>query len=226
MTFQTSTALNSDVATRPRKAFPRPQMGIMDKFIVENGLYAEGYEYVCGVDEVGRGPLAGPVVCAAVIMPRGDAIEGVDDSKKLTAKRREALAEEIKRRAVALAICHVEPDIIDKINILQATRLCMKNAVESLSPQPGFVLTDGNMTLDISIPQRSIIKGDANCYCIGAASIVAKVARDEMMREYAAIYPGYGFERNAGYGTAEHIAAIKERGLTPVHRRSFTKKWQ
>ena len=198
----------------------------MDKLAWETALHAEGYRYVCGVDEVGRGPLAGPVVCAAVIMPPDDILEGVDDSKKLTAKRRERLASLIRQKAVAWAICRVEPQVIDEINILQATRLCMKNAVESLSVRPDFVLTDGNMTLDTDIPQKSIVKGDARCYCIGAASIIAKVERDALMAEYAAVYPGYGFEKNAGYGTAAHIQAIKDNGLTPIHRRSFTKKWQ
>ena len=198
----------------------------MDKLAWETALHAEGYRYVCGVDEVGRGPLAGPVVCAAVIMPPDDILEGVDDSKKLTAKRRERLASLIRQKAVAWAICRVEPQVIDEINILQATRLCMKNAVESLSVRPDYVLTDGNMTLDTDIPQKSIVKGDARCYCIGAASIIAKVERDALMAEYAAVYPGYGFEKNAGYGTAAHIQAIKDNGLTPIHRRSFTKKWQ
>ena len=198
----------------------------MDKLSYENALHARGYRYVCGVDEVGRGPLAGPVVCAAVIMPEGEPIEGVDDSKKLSAKKRRALSDLIRQRAVAWGICAVQPQVIDEINILQATRLCMKNAVESLSVRPDFVLTDGNMTLDIDIDQQSIVKGDANCYCIGAASIIAKVERDALMVAYAGVYPGYGFERNAGYGTAAHIAAIEELGLTPIHRRSFTKKWQ
>ena len=198
----------------------------MDKLSYERQLHGSGYRYVCGVDEVGRGSLAGPVVCAAVIMPSDDVIEGVDDSKKLTPRRRTALAGLIRQKAVAWAICRVEPRVIDKINILQATRLCMKNAVESLSVRPDFVLVDGNMTLDIDIEQRSIIGGDASCYCIGAASIIAKVFRDELMAQYAAVYPGYGFEKNAGYGTAEHIAAIVAKGLTPIHRRSFTKKWQ
>lgn len=198
----------------------------MDKLYYESKLHERGIKYVCGVDEVGRGPLAGPVVCAAVIMPEGDIIEGVDDSKKLSAKMRQKLSELIRQKAVAWAICRVEPQVIDDINILQATRLCMKNAVESLEVKPDFVLTDGNMTLDIDIEQRSIVKGDANCYCIGAASIIAKVYRDALMAEYAAVYPGYGFEKNAGYGTAAHIAAIKAQGLTPIHRRSFTGKWQ
>ena len=198
----------------------------MDKLFYERQLHTQGCKYVCGVDEVGRGPLAGPVVCAAVIMPEDDIIEGVDDSKKLTAKKREQLADLIKQKAIAWAICRVEPQVIDQINILQATRLCMKNAVEGLSVRPDFVLTDGNMTLDIDIAQKSIVKGDAQCYCIGAASIIAKVERDALMAEYAEVYPGYGFEKNVGYGTAAHIAAIKEKGLTPIHRRSFTKKWQ
>ena len=198
----------------------------MDKLAYEKELLAQGCKYICGVDEVGRGPLAGPVVCAAVIMPLDDIIEGVDDSKKLTAKKREILSEKILEKAIACRICRVEPQIIDEINILQATRLCMKNAVEGLEIAPDFVLTDGNMTLDISIPQRSIIKGDALSYSIGAASIVAKVYRDKIMVEYAKVYPQYGFESNVGYGSKKHIEAIKEFGLTPLHRRSFTKKWQ
>lgn len=198
----------------------------MDKLQYERELILKGYKYVCGVDEVGRGPLAGPVVCAAVIMPLDDVIEGVDDSKKLSKKKREELSEKIQEKAIACHICRVEPQIIDRINILQATRLCMKNAVEGLCPAADFCMTDGNMTLDIAIPQTSIIKGDAKSYTIGAASIVAKVYRDRLMEEYAKQYPEYGFERNAGYGTAEHISAIESFGLTPIHRRSFTTKWK
>lgn len=192
----------------------------------ERELIEKGCKYICGVDEVGRGPLAGPVVCAAVIMPLDDIIEGVDDSKKLSAKKREMLSEKILKTAVAYSICRVEPQIIDEINILQATRLCMKNAVDSLSVAPDFVLTDGNMTLDISVPQRSIIKGDALSYSIGAASIIAKVYRDKLMADYAEIYPQYGFESNVGYGSKAHMQAIERFGLTPIHRRSFTKRWQ
>ena len=165
------------------------------------------------------------MVCAAVIMCADSIVEGVDDSKKLTAKKREKLSALIRQNAIAWAICRVEPQTIDEINILQATRLCMKNAVESLSVRPDFVLTDGNMTLDISIPQQSVVGGDAACYSIGAASIIAKVYRDEVMDEYAAEYPAYAFEKNKGYGTAAHIAAIKECGICPIHRRSFTTKW-
>lgn len=192
----------------------------------ERELIEKGCKYICGVDEVGRGPLAGPVVCAAVIMPLDDIIEGVDDSKKLSAKKREMLSEKILKTAVAYSICRVESEIIDEINILQATRLCMKNAVESLTVAPDFVLTDGNMTLDIAVPQRSIIKGDALSYSIGAASIIAKVYRDKLMTDYAEIYPQYGFESNVGYGSKAHMQAIERFGLTPIHRRSFTKRWQ
>lgn len=197
----------------------------MDKLLYERELHGAGYKYVCGVDEVGRGPLAGPVVCAAVIMPTDDIIEGIDDSKKLSAKKREALSGLILKKAVAYAICRVEPEIIDEINILEATKLCMKNAVESLKIKPDFVLTDGNMTLDISLPQKSIVKGDSLSYSIGAASIAAKVYRDALMDEYDREYPAYAFAKNKGYGTAVHIKAIKEAGICPVHRKSFTKKW-
>lgn len=198
----------------------------MDKLLYERELLLKGFKYICGVDEVGRGPLAGPVVCAAVIMPLDDVIDGVDDSKKLTAKKREDLAEKILKRAVACNICRVEPEIIDGINILEATKLCMKNAIEGLEVKPDYVLCDGNMTLDVAIPQKSIIKGDALSYSIGAASIVAKVYRDKLMNEYDKIYPEYAFASNKGYGTKVHIDAIKASGLSPIHRRSFTKKWQ
>jgi len=198
----------------------------MDKLRYERELIAAGCNYICGVDEVGRGPLAGPVVCAAVIMPLDDIIEGVDDSKKLTAKKREKLSALITDRAVAYAICRVEPQVIDEINILEATKLCMKNAVESLDVKPDFVLTDGNMTLDISVPQKSIIKGDGLSYSIGAASIIAKVYRDKLMDEYDKIYPEYAFANNKGYGTKAHIEGIIRAGICPVHRRSFTKKWR
>ena len=198
----------------------------MDKLEYERELQERGYKYICGVDEVGRGPLAGPVVCAAVIMPLDDIIEGIDDSKKLSAKKREKLAQLIQEKAIACHISRIEPQIIDEINILEATKLCMKNAVEGLEIVPDFVLTDGNMTLDIAIPQMSIVKGDYLSYSIGAASIVAKVFRDKIMDDYAAEYPRYGFEKNKGYGTADHIKGIKEAGLCAIHRRSFTKKWQ
>lgn len=198
----------------------------MDKLKYERDLNAQGYKYVCGVDEVGRGPLAGPVVCAAVVMPLDDIIEGVDDSKKLTPKKREYLAEEIEKKAIAYAICRVEPQVIDEINILEATKLCMKNAVESLKIKPDYVLVDGNMTLDIATPQQSLIKGDYISYTIGAASIIAKVFRDNLMDGYDSVYPAYAFKENKGYGTKKHIEGILSAGLCPIHRRSFTKKWQ
>lgn len=198
-----------------------------DKLVYERELAQEGFRAVAGVDEVGRGPLAGPVVCAAVIMPTDEStlIEGIDDSKKLSPKKREALAELIMKRAIAYRIEEVQASVIDEINILQATRLCMKRAVEGLSPAADFVITDGNMTLDIALPQRSIIKGDALSYSIGAASILAKVYRDALMCEYAKQFPAYGFERNAGYGTAQHIAAIREEGICKIHRKTFVGKF-
>ncbi len=198
-----------------------------EKLKIERELLSKGYRYIVGVDEVGRGPLAGPVVCAAVVMPLDEEllIEGVDDSKKLSEKKRETLSKLIKERAIAYTIVEVSEKIIDEINILEATRLGMKQAVERLSVTPDIVLTDGNMTIDIPFKQHSVIGGDALSYSIGAASIIAKVHRDHMMDEYAKEYPAYAFEKNKGYGTAVHIQAIKEQGLCPIHRRTFTKKF-
>ena len=197
-----------------------------EKLSYEKTLIAKGYRYVIGVDEVGRGPLAGPVVCAAVVMPldENSLVVGVDDSKKLSAKKREQLAEEIKNRALCYQIIEIDEKQIDELNILQATRLGMKKAIESL-PQGDVVLTDGNMTLDIALPQQSVVHGDALSYSIGSASIIAKVHRDALMDEYAKEYPHYAFEKNKGYGTKAHIDGIKEHGLCPIHRRTFTKKF-
>ena len=198
-----------------------------EKLQFERALLAKGYVDIAGVDEVGRGPLAGPVVCAAVIMPL-DAerlVIGVDDSKKLSEKKREQLAKEIKAKALYYRIVEIDEKVIDEINILEATKLGMKQALETLERIPGAVLTDGNMTLDVTIPQQSVIHGDALSYSIGAASIIAKVHRDHLMDEYAKLYPQYAFEKNKGYGTAAHIQAIKEYGLCPIHRRTFTKKF-
>lgn len=199
----------------------------MDELTIEREYFRQGYTSVAGVDEVGRGPLAGPVVCAAVILPLEEErrILGINDSKKLSAKKREMLAEQIQAVARAYAIEEVDAETIDQINILQATRLCMKRAVERLNPPADYVLTDGNMTLDLVIPQKSIVKGDALVCSIGAASILAKTYRDALMAEYAKSYPEYGFERNAGYGTAQHIRAIQEVGICPIHRRTFVKKF-
>ena len=199
----------------------------MDELTYEREYFSKGFRAVAGVDEVGRGPLAGPVVCAAVILPLEEEkrILGIDDSKKLSKKRREELAEQIREVAVACSIAEVDEKLIDEINILQATRLGMKRAIEGLTPLPDFVLSDGNMTLDIDIPQRSVVKGDALVCSIGAASILAKEYRDALMRKYAEEYPEYAFEKNVGYGTAEHIAAIKEYGICKIHRRTFVKNF-
>lgn len=196
------------------------------KLFRERALEKNGAKYIAGADEVGRGPLAGPVVCAAVIMPLSPEllIEGVDDSKKLSAKRREQLSELIKERALAYAITEISNEEIDEINILQATRKGMREALLALKIAPDAVLTDGNMTLDIPFPQQSVVHGDALSYSIGAASIIAKVYRDALMDKLAEAFPAYGFEKNKGYGTAAHIAAIKEAGVCPFHRRTFTKK--
>ena len=158
-------------------------------------------------------------------LEESELIVGVDDSKKLSEKKREQLAEEIKQKALYYNIVEIDEKIIDEINILEATKLGMKRALEGLERIPGAVLTDGNMTLDVSIPQQSVIHGDALSYSIGAASIIAKVHRDHLMDEYAKTYPQYAFEKNKGYGTAAHIQGIKEYGLCPIHRRTFTKKF-
>ena len=198
-----------------------------EKLSFERALQKKGVKYIAGVDEVGRGPLAGPVVCAAVIMPLDEAaiIEGVDDSKKLSAKKREELSEKIKETALCYCIIEIDEKTIDEMNILEATKLGMKKAIETLSITPEKVLTDGNMTIDVAIPQQSVIGGDALSYSIGAASIIAKVYRDALMDKYAETYPNYAFEKNKGYGTAAHIQGIKEHGLCPIHRKTFTKKF-
>lgn len=173
---------------------------------------------------MGRGPLAGPVVCAAVIMPIDDLIEGIDDSKKLSEKKRNMLSDLIKQKAICYNIEEISPEKIDEINILEATKLCMKNALEGLSIKPDVALIDA-LKLDIDIPVVNIIKGDFLSYSIGAASIIAKVYRDNLMVQMAEKYPQYSFEKHKGYGTAAHISAIKEFGATPIHRRSFIKKF-
>ena len=198
-----------------------------DKLFFEREMLSLGAEYVAGADEAGRGPLAGPVVCAAVILPldRGALIDGIDDSKKLKAEERERLAALIRERALSYAVCEEDNETIDRINILEATKLCMKRAVEALSPEPDVVLIDGNFRIAVSLPQRNIVKGDALSYSIGAASILAKVYRDHRMEELDALYPQYGFARHKGYGTKAHTDAIREYGLCKIHRRTFTKKF-
>ena len=179
------------------------------------------YQHICGVDEVGRGPLAGPVVAAAVILPKECDILYINDSKKLSEKKREMLYDEIMEKAEAVGIGIVGPERIDEINILQATYEAMRIAVSKLPLQPDLMLNDAVTIPGLTMKQVSIIKGDAKSASIGAASIIAKVTRDRMMVEYDSIFPEYGFASNKGYGTAAHIAALKELGPTPIHRRSF-----
>ena len=191
---------------------------------LDQSVYDEGYEYVCGIDEAGRGPLAGPVVVAAVIMPKDSMIEGVNDSKKVSEKKREKLYDLITEEAIAYGVGIVDEKEIDKINILNATKAGLTEAVKSLKQKPDVILVDALTNIDTEgIQYRSIIKGDAKSYNIAAASIIAKVTRDRIMREWDKIYPQYGFEKHKGYGTAAHIAAIKENGLCPLHRLSFVK---
>ena len=178
-------------------------------------------EDICGIDEVGRGPFAGPVMAGAVILPKDCEILYLNDSKKLSAKRREELYEEIREKAVSWAVARVEPERIDEINILQATYEAMREAVSKLSVRPDILLVDAVHIPEVDIPQDSIVKGDAKSVSIAAASVLAKVTRDNIMTEYAKEYPGYGFEKNMGYGTAEHRNALAAMGPTPIHRRSF-----
>lgn len=189
----------------------------------ERSCYENNMEYIAGVDEVGRGPLAGPVVTAAVILPKGCLIEGINDSKKLSAKKREELYDVIMEKAVAVGIGMEDNRVIDSINILQATYSAMRKAVEGLSVKPDMLLVDAVTIPCVEIPQTAIIKGDAKSISIGAASIIAKVTRDRMMKKMSLEYPYYDFENNMGYGTARHMEGIKKYGLCPIHRRSFTK---
>lgn len=186
----------------------------------ENEAYAQGYRAIVGTDEVGRGPLAGPVVAAAVVLPRGVEILGINDSKKLSEKRREALAEEIKAKALAYKIAEVSSAEIDRVNILHAAERAMKEAVEAL-PFGDFVLADGQNQLDVRLPVRNLIGGDGLSITIAAASIIAKVYRDHLMVQLDSVYPQYNFAQNKGYGTADHYAALQKYGPSPVHRRSF-----
>ncbi len=196
----------------------------MDKLFYERKNIEQGNLLVAGVDEVGRGPLAGPVVCCAVIMPMDDLIEGVDDSKKLSEKKREILAEKIKEKAVSYCIKEVSETEIDTLNILGAVKKCMTDAVNGLSVKPNVTLVDGVDT-HLPINAEYIVKGDLNSYTIGCASIVAKVYRDNLMKEYAKEFPEYGFEKHKGYGTKTHIEKIKEIGPCKLHRKTFIKNF-
>ncbi len=196
----------------------------MDWLKYENEAYEQGYTSVCGVDEAGRGPLAGPVCAAAVILPHGVMIDGVNDSKKLTEKKREKLFAEITEKAVSYSIAWASVEEIEEINILQAAMLAMKRAVEGLSTSPDFAYIDGNKTPNITVPCTALVKGDALCECVAAASILAKVSRDRLMYGYAQTYPQYGFDKHKGYGTKLHRDMIAEYGSCPIHRMSFLKK--
>ena len=192
----------------------------------ENELRKKGFNYICGIDEAGRGPLAGPVVVASVIMPADSMIEGVNDSKKISEKKREKIYDQILEEAISYGVAIIGQDEIDEINILNATKKGLTVSLQELSQRPDLILVDALNGIDtMGIPYDSIIKGDAKCYSIAAASIVAKVTRDRIMREWDNVYPEYGFEKHKGYGTAAHIAAIREKGLCPIHRRSFTKNF-
>ena len=186
----------------------------------EKELYTQGIQLIAGVDEVGRGPLAGPVVATAVILPKACKIPGLNDSKKIPKSKHKEIYEAVLQNAIAIGIGVKDNHVIDQVNIYEATKLAMMEAIGQLDPQPQHLLIDA-MKLDLPISQTSIIKGDANSLSIAAASIVAKVTRDQMMEEFDRKYPGYDFAQNAGYGTAKHLAGLDQLGVTPIHRRSF-----
>ena len=194
---------------------------------IENEIYEkEHVEYICGIDEAGRGPLAGPVVVASVIMKPDSFIEGVNDSKKVSEKKREKLYEQIIEEAVSYSVGIIDQNEIDEINILNATKKGLTESIKGLKVKPERIIVDALDKIDTcGIPYMPIVKGDAKGYSIAAASIIAKVTRDRIMRQWDEVYPMYGFSRHKGYGTAAHIAAIKEYGLCPLHRRSFTKNF-
>ena len=193
---------------------------LQEMSLFENQAYDEGHQVIAGTDEVGRGPLAGPVISAAVVLPKDCDILGLNDSKQLSEAKRDQLFDEINEKAVAIGIGVVDQSEIDAINIYQASKKAMMLAIEELVVQPDFLLVDA-MTLPTQIKQQSLIKGDARSISIAAASIIAKVTRDRLMKEYSVVYPYYGFERNAGYGTKEHLHALQTHGITPIHRLTF-----
>ncbi len=193
--------------------------------VYENQAYEKGYEFICGVDEAGRGPLCGPVVAAAVILDKDAHLEGVNDSKKISEKKREKLYDDIMENALAVGIGMSDIDVIEELNILGATKQAMKEAINNLAVRPDYVLIDGNQDINIDIDRQTVVSGDARSESIAAASIIAKVTRDRMLREYDLEYPEYGFAKHKGYGTKAHIEAIKEYGLTPIHRPSFCNKF-
>ena len=192
----------------------------------ENQLRSKGFEFICGIDEAGRGPLAGPVVVASVIMPADSIIEGVNDSKKVSEKKREKLYDLILEEAISYGVGIIGQDEIDDINILNATKKSLTMSLKELDKKPDLIIVDALTHIDtLGIPYESIIKGDAKCYSIAAASIIAKVTRDRIMIEWDKVYPQYGFATHKGYGTAAHIKAIKEYGPCPLHRKTFIKNF-
>ncbi len=193
----------------------------IELYEIETALRQKGLAFICGVDEAGRGPLVGPVAAGAVILPEGLVIEGLNDSKKLSERKREQLYQIIVEQAVCWSVGLASAQEIDEINILQATFLAMRRAVEGLSFIPDYLLVDGNRDPGIGLPTTTLIKGDAKAACISAASIIAKVTRDRLLCELELQYPGYGFDKHKGYGTAAHYEAIERLGITPEHRRSF-----
>ena len=192
---------------------------------IEENLYSKGYNFVCGEDEAGRGPLCGPVVAAAVILKKDDKIEGVNDSKKLSEKKREEVYERIMEKALAVGVGMSDVDVIEEVNILNATKMAMRQAINNLKQQPDYVLVDGNQWINIDIKGETVVHGDAKSESIAAASIVAKVTRDRMLIEWDKEYPEYGFAKHKGYGTKAHVEAIGKYGLTPIHRPSFCTKF-
>lgn len=195
----------------------------MPSFEYEDKYYNKGYTAVCGVDEAGRGPLCGPVVAAAVILPLGLEIEGLNDSKKLSEKKREALFDIIKEKAIAYAIAEASPAEIDEINILNASMLAMRRAVEGLPVPADIALIDGNCSRGFSIPTETVVKGDAKSYSIAAASILAKVTRDRQCIELDKEYPEYGIAKHKGYPTKDHMDAVRKYGIAPIYRKTFLK---
>ena len=191
---------------------------------LENQIYDEGFTLLCGVDEAGRGPLAGPVCAAAVMLPRGHVIEGLNDSKKLSEKRREELYDVIRDACISCGVAFATVEEIESLNILEATFLAMNRALAELNPVPELALIDGNRSKGIAMPSRCIVKGDATCADIAAASVLAKVTRDRYMLQMAEQYPQYGFAQHKGYGTKQHYAALLQYGPSPIHRMSFLKK--
>lgn len=198
---------------------------VINMWEIENSLHAEGYRVICGVDEAGRGPLAGPVCAAAVILPEGLEIPGLNDSKKLTDKKRRELFPVIKEQAVAYGIAFASCEEIDEMNILQATYLAMERAMTQLAVKPDIAMIDGNRAKDFGLPVRTVVKGDSLSANIAAASVLAKVTRDDLMVELAAQYPEYGFEVHKGYGTKVHYEALRTHGASPIHRMTFLKKF-